>query len=113
MRIYALVPFHKGNGTGGTDGTSLDDYPEGRYAPERIQAFFFVPLVPLVPHIPWNGTEQTADYHWKKLTILVPSVPLVPHRGWNGTEQGRWFGPMFTSAAQPFQEKAVKASSLR
>ena len=67
------------------------DYPEGRYAAERIQTGFLVPLVPLVPHIPWNGTEQTADYRWKKLTILVPSVPLVPHRGWNGTEQGRCF----------------------
>jgi hypothetical protein len=37
----------------------------------------------------FHGTEQNkaailAD-------ILVPLVPLVPHRGWNGTEQGRCF----------------------
>ena len=55
-----FVPFHKGNGTGGTHETSLADYPEGRYAAERIQTGFLVPLVPLVPHIPWNGTEQDA-----------------------------------------------------
>ncbi len=79
----------------------MDDYPEGRYAPERIQVGFLVPLVPLVPLIPRNGTEQTADYRWKKLTILVPSVPLVPHRGWNGTEQGRWSGPIDTAASRP------------
>ena len=56
MRIYALVPFHKGNGTGGTDGTSLDDYPEGRYAPERIQAFFLFHLFRLF-HT-FHGTER-------------------------------------------------------
>ena len=55
-----FVPFHKGNGTGGTHETSLADYPEGRYAAERIKTGFLVPLVPLVPHIPWNGTEQNA-----------------------------------------------------
>lgn len=57
---YHLVPFHKGNGTGGTRETSLGDYQEGRYATERIQAGVFVPLVPLVPLIPRNGTEQDA-----------------------------------------------------
>ena len=107
------VPFHQGNGTGGTDGTCWGNYSKGRYAPERIQAGFLVPLVPLVPHIPWNGTEQTVDYRSKKLTILVPSVPLVPHSRWNGTEQGRWSWPIDTAAPRPLQEKAVKASSLR
>ena len=53
-----LVPFHKGNGTGGTNETSLGDYPEGRYAAERFQAGFLVPLVPLVPHRGWNGTNM-------------------------------------------------------
>jgi len=45
--------------------------------------------------------------------ILVPSVPLVPLIPWNGTEQGRWSGPIDTAASRPLQEKAVKASSLR
>ena len=45
--------------------------------------------------------------------IFVPSVPLVPVIPWNGTEQGRWSGPIDTAASRPLQEKAVKASSLR
>ena len=60
MLTIFLVPFHRGNGTGGTHGTSFGNYQEDRYALERIQAGFLVPLVPLVPHIPWNGTEQDA-----------------------------------------------------
>ena len=45
-----LVPFHKGNGTGGTLGTRWPD-----------NADVFVPSVPLVPLIPRNGTEQGGD----------------------------------------------------
>ena len=60
------------NGTGGTRGTSCGDYPKGRYATERLRAVFFVQLVPLVPHIPWNGTEQC-----------------------------RWSGPIDTPASRP------------
>ena len=55
-----LVPFHKGNGTGGTDGTRLDNDFQGLPPIERTQGHFFVPLVPLVSHIPRNGTEQDA-----------------------------------------------------
>jgi hypothetical protein len=55
-----LVPFQEGNGTGGTHGTSFGDYQEDKYAAERFQAGFLVPLVPLVSHIPRNGTEQDA-----------------------------------------------------
>ena len=46
-----LVPFHKGNGTGGTPGTRWPD-----------NADVFVPSVPLVPLIPRNGTEQGGDF---------------------------------------------------
>ena len=55
-----LVPFHKGNGTGGTYGTRLADYFQGLPPIERTQWHFLVPLVPLVSHIPRNGTEQDA-----------------------------------------------------
>lgn len=83
-----FVPFHKGNGTGGTHGTSLGDYQEGRNATERIQTGFLVPLVPLVPHIPWNGTERNKLPGSRP--ILVPSVPLVPLIPWNGTRTMVW-----------------------
>ena len=45
-----FVPFHKGNGTGGTPGTKCPN-----------NADVFVPSVPLVPLIPRNGTEQDGD----------------------------------------------------
>ena len=50
-----------------------------------------------------GGTEQNKAAI--KADISVPLVPLVPHRGWNGTEQGRWFGPIDTAAPRPLQEK--------
>ena len=59
----------------------------------------------------FHGTEQNKAVILAD--IFVPLVPLVPHRGWNGTEQGRWSGPIDTAAPRPLQEKAVKASSLR
>ena len=48
--ISSFVPFHKGNGTGGTLGTKSPN-----------NANVFVPSVPLVPLIPRNGTEQGGD----------------------------------------------------
>ena len=78
--MMRLVPFHRGNGTGGTHGTSFSNYTEYRYVTERIQAGFLVPLVPLVQLIPWNGTEQ-----------------------------GRWSGPIDTAAPRPLQEKDAGA----
>ena len=50
MIWFLLVPFHKGNGTGGTHGTNCPD-----------NADVFVPSVPLVPRKGWNGTEQDSD----------------------------------------------------
>ena len=53
----------------------------------RIMPMFLFHLFRLF--LSFLGTEQNnavilAD-------ISVPLVPLVPHRGWNGTEQGRCF----------------------
>ena len=69
MMIH-LVPFHKGNGTGGTHGTRLVNYFQGAPPIERTQGHFLVPLVPLVSHIPRNGTEQDAG-------IWAVFVPLL------------------------------------
>ena len=48
------------NGTGGTDGTRLDNDFQGLPPIERTLGHTLVPLVPLVSHIPRNGTEQDA-----------------------------------------------------
>ncbi len=98
-----LVPFHQGNGTGGTHGTLLLPFT----------LFHLFRLFHSLYGTEQNKMSESVPMSMSVSGISVPSVPLVPHRGWNGTEQGRWFGPMFTSAAQPLNEKAVKASSLR
>lgn len=59
----------------------------------------------------FHGTER--NMMPESRPIFVPSVPLVPLIPWNGTEQGRWSWPIDTAAPRPLQEKAVKASSLR
>ena len=53
------------------------DYPEGRYAAERIQTGFLVPLVPLVSHIPRNGTEQDAGIKADFVPLLYRFVSAV------------------------------------
>ena len=65
MGQSSFVPFHKGNGTGGTHRTRLVNDFQGTPPIECIQTGFLVPLVPLVSHIPWNGTEQ-------KQPLLIP-----------------------------------------
>ena len=72
-----LVPFHKGNGTGGTHGTRLVNYFQGAPPIERTQGHFLVPLVPLVSHTPWNGTEQDAGIKADFVPLLYRFVSAV------------------------------------
>ncbi len=109
------VPFHQGNGTGGTDGTCWGNYSKGRYAPERIQAGFLVPLVPLVPHIPWNGTEQNAWIKADSCSICSACPTHSVER--NGTRPMVWadrygrFAPVTRESGQS-QFATLKLRSL-
>lgn len=69
MGQSSFVPFHKGNGTGGTHRTRLVNDSQGITPIECVQTEFLVPLVPLVSHIPWNGTK-TATPHTKGTAAL-------------------------------------------
>ena len=72
-----LVPFHKGNGTGGTYGTRLDNDFQGLHPIERTLGHTLVPLVPLVSHIPRNGTEQDAGIKADFVPLLYRFVSAV------------------------------------
>ena len=72
-----LVPFHKGNGTGGTRGTRLVNDFQGLPPIERTLGHILVPLVPLVSHIPRNGTEQDAGIRADFVPLLYRFVSAV------------------------------------
>ena len=72
-----LVPFHQGNGTGGTHGTRLVNVFQGTPPIEHTQGHFLVPLVPLVSLIPRNGTEQDAGIKADFVPLLYRFVSAV------------------------------------
>ena len=85
---YHLVPFHKGNGTGGTHGIRCVNDFQGIPPIERTQGHFLVPLVPLVSHIPWNGTEQDAGIKADSCSICSACPTHSVER--NGTTPMVW-----------------------
>ena len=65
------------NGTGGTHGTRLANYFQGIPQIECVQTGFLVPFVPLVSHIPRNGTEQDAGIRADFVPLLYRFVSAV------------------------------------